>query len=245
MEEIKLYEGKETLFFDPIPHEYFWNDEKLPSATTITKLLTPAAAIGNWTAKMCADEFKKLIKAGVSYDEIELIKYYDQIKKSANANMSSAGLVGGEVHNLIETYIHTGKVVEVHNEEMKKSFNKFKEWWDKQSGLEIVFTERKVLSRINKFTGTLDALFKNKSGEYIIYDWKTSSGIRDSYYVQIYLYALAIEEELGIKIPKGVIVNCTKDGKLRIAEFDIDSDNHDTAISCLKLYRYLNKKEKK
>jgi hypothetical protein len=113
MEEIKLYEGKETLFFDPIPHQYFWNDELLPSATTITKLLTPAAAIGNWTAKMCADEFKKLIKAGVSYDEIELIKYYDQIKKSANANMSSAGLVGGEVHNLIETYIHTGKVVEV------------------------------------------------------------------------------------------------------------------------------------
>ena len=219
MEEIKLYEGKETLFFDPIPHEYFWNDEKLPSATTITKLLTPAAAIGNWTAKMCAEEFKKLIKAGVSYDEIELIKYYDQIKKSANANMSSAGLVGGEVHNLIETYIHTGQVVEVHNEEMKKSFN--------------------------KFTGTLDALFKNKDGQYIIYDWKTSSGIRDSYYVQIYLYALAIEEELQIKIPKGVIVNCTKEGKLRIAEFDIDSDNHDTALSCLKLYRYLNKKEKK
>jgi len=245
MEEIKLYEGKETLLFDVIAHQYFWNDEQLPSATQITKLLTPASAIGAWSSLMSANEFKKLIKAGVAYDEIELIKYYDQIKKAANYNMSSAGLVGGEVHNLIETYIHTGKVVEVHNEEMKKSFNKFKEWWDKQSGLEIVFTERKVLSRINKFTGTLDALFKNKSGEYIIYDWKTSSGIRDSYYVQIYLYALAIEEELGIKIPKGVIVNCTKDGKLRIAEFDIDSDNHDTAISCLKLYRYLNKKEKK
>jgi len=48
MEEIKLYEGKETLFFDPIQHQYFWNDEQLPSATGITKLLTPANVIGMW-----------------------------------------------------------------------------------------------------------------------------------------------------------------------------------------------------
>jgi hypothetical protein len=46
MEEIKLYEGKETLFFDPVAHQYFWNDEQLPSATGITKLLTPANVIG-------------------------------------------------------------------------------------------------------------------------------------------------------------------------------------------------------
>jgi len=235
---------EEVLQFDPIPHKYYWGGLQLPSATTITKILVNASVIGNWTAKMCAEEFKKLIKAGVTYDEIELIKYYDQIKKSANANMSSAGLIGGEVHNLIETYIHTGQVVEIHNEEMKKSFDKFKEWWDKQDGLELVFTEQKVLSRVHKFTGTLDALFK-KGNDYIIYDWKTSSNIRDSYFCQCYLYVIALEEMMDIKIKKGVIVNCTKDGKLRIAEFDIDSDNHDTALSCLKLYQFLNQKEKK
>ena len=74
MEEIKLYNGQETLFFDPVPHQYFWNDEQIPSATTITKLLTPANVIGLWSAKVCSEEFKKLIRAGVSYDEIELVK---------------------------------------------------------------------------------------------------------------------------------------------------------------------------
>ena len=64
-----------------------------------------------------------------------------------------AGLVGSQVHNLIEDYIHKGIVPEIHNPEIKKSFGKFKEWFDKQEGLEIVFTERKVLSRIHKFTG--------------------------------------------------------------------------------------------
>jgi hypothetical protein len=167
MEEIKLYEGKETLFFEPIKHQYFWNDELLPSATTITKLLTPAQVIGNWTAKICAEEFKKLIKAGVTYDEIELVQYYDQIKKSANTNMGVAGLIGTEVHNLIEDYIHKGIAPEIHNPEIKKSFGKFKEWFDAQEGLEIVFTERKVLSRIHKFTGTLDAIFKIRRTYYL------------------------------------------------------------------------------
>ena len=245
MEDIKLYEGKETLFFEPIKHQYFWNVELLPSATTITKLLTPAQVIGNWTAKICAEEFKKLIKAGVTYDEIELVQYYDQIKKSANTNMGVAGLIGTEVHNLIEDYIHKGIAPEIHNPEIKKSFGKFKEWFDAQEGLEIVFTERKVLSRIHKFTGTLDAVFKNKSGEHIIYDWKSSSGIRDSMLVQIYLYKICVKEELGIDVKKGIIVNCTKEGKLNIKEFPINEMQEQVAISCLNMYRYLNQKGEK
>jgi hypothetical protein len=244
MEEIKLYNGQETLFFDSVLHQYFWNDEKLPSATTICKLLTPASVIGAWSSKVCSEEFTKLIRAGVSYDEIELAKIAEQIKKAPNQTMGDAGLVGSQVHNLIEDYIHKGIAPEIHNPEIKKSFGKFKEWYDKQEGLEILFTERKVLSRIHKFTGTLDALFKNKSGEYIIYDWKSSSGIRDSMLIQIYLYKIAIKEELGIDVKKGIIVNCTKTGKLNIKEFLIGEMQEEAAISCLKIYSWLNKKEK-
>ena len=109
----------------------------------------------------------------------------------------------------------------------------------------MYFTERKVLSRIHKFTGTLDALFKNKSGDHIIYDWKSSSGIRDSMLVQIYLYKICIKEELGIDVKQGIIVNCTKQGKLNIKEFPIGDEQEDVAISCLKMYRYLNQKGEK
>ena len=244
MEEIKLYDGQETLFFDPVLHQYFWNEEQLPSATTICKLLTPANVIGAWSAKICSEEFKNLIRAGVTYDEIELVKIAEQIKKASNQTMGDAGLVGSQVHNLIEDYIHKGIAPEIINPEIKKSFGKFKEWYDKQEGLEIVFTERKVLSRIHKFTGTLDALFKNKSGQYIIYDWKSSSGIRDSMLVQIYLYKICIKEELGIDVQKGIIVNCTKTGKLNIKEFLIGEMQEDVAVSCLKMHRYLTNKEK-
>jgi CRISPR/Cas system-associated exonuclease Cas4 (RecB family) len=245
MEEIKLYEGKETLFFEPIKHQYFWNDELLPSATTITKLLTPVQPLIMWANKMASEEFKRLIVAGQKYDEVQLAEFYTLIKNASNKSMTSAGIVGTEVHNLIEDYIHKGIEPEIHNPEIKKSFGKFREWFDAQEGLEIVFTERKVLSRIHKFTGTLDAIFKNKSGEHIIYDWKSSSGIRDSMLVQIYLYKICIAEELGIDVKKGVIVNCTKQGKLNIKDFVIGADQEDVAISCLKMYRYLNQKGEK
>jgi len=245
MEEIKLYEGKETLFFEPIKHQYFWNDELLPSATTITKLLTPVQPLIMWANKMASEEFKRLIVAGQKYDEVQLAEFYTLIKNASNKSMTSAGIVGTEVHNLIEDYIHKGIEPEIHNPEIKKSFGKFKEWFDAQEGLEIVFTERKVLSRIHKFTGTLDAIFKNKSGEHIIYDWKSSSGIRDSMLVQIYLYKICVKEELGIDVKQGVIVNCTKQGKLNIKEFPIGEMQEDVAISCLKMYRYLNQKGEK
>jgi CRISPR/Cas system-associated exonuclease Cas4 (RecB family) len=245
MEEIKLYEGKETLFFEPIKHQYFWNDELLPSATTITKLLTPVQPLIMWANKMASEEFKRLIVAGQKYDEVQLAEFYTLIKNASNKSMTSAGIVGTEVHNLIEDYIHKGIAPEIHNPEIKKSFGKFKEWFDAQEGLEIVFTERKVLSRIHKFTGTLDAIFKNKSGEHIIYDWKSSSGIRDSMLVQIYLYKICIKEELGIDVKKGIIVNCTKEGKLNIKEFPINEMQEQVAISCLNMYRYLNQKGEK
>ena len=245
MEEIKLYEGKETLFFEPIKHQYFWNDELLPSATTITKLLTPVQPLIMWANKMASEEFKRLIVAGQKYDEVQLAEFYTLIKNASNKSMTSAGIVGTEVHNLIEDYIHKGIEPEIHNPEIKKSFGKFKEWFDAQEVLEIVFTERKVLSRIHKFTGTLDALFKNKSGDHIIYDWKSSSGIRDSMLVQIYLYKICIKEELGIDVKKGIIINCTKQGKLNIKEFPIGEMQEDVAISCLKMYRYLNQKGEK
>ena len=245
MEEIKLYEGKETLFFEPIKHQYFWNDELLPSATTITKLLTPVQPLIMWANKMASEEFKRLIVAGQKYDEVQLAEFYTLIKNASNKSMTSAGIVGTEVHNLIEDYIHKGIEPEIHNPEIKKSFGKFKEWFDAQEGLEIVFTERKVLSRIHKFTGTLDALFKNKSGEHIIYDWKSSSGIRDSMLVQIYLYKICVKEELNIDVKKGIIVNCTKQGKLNIKDFIIGAEQEDVAIACLKMYRYLNQKGEK
>lgn len=235
----------ETLLFDPEPHKYYWNDTEVPSATTIAKITTPAAAIGNWTSKMCSDKFKELVKAGQRLDEIEILTVAEQIKKAANTFMSNAGTAGSLVHDAIERYIHFKEEPEFTNEGMVKSFAKFKEWWNEQDGLELVNTESRVLSREHFFTGTYDALFKTKDDEYIVYDWKTSSGIRDSYLIQCFLYAIGLEEQFEFKVQKGVIVNATKEGKLNIKTFTIGDYEKQVALSCLELYKFLNPKKRK
>ena len=76
--------------------------------------------------------------------------------------------------------------------------------------------------------------------------WMNSSKeSRDSMLVQIYLYKICIKEELGIDVKQGVIVNCTKQGKLNIKEFPINEMQEQVAISCLNIYRYLNQKGEK
>ena len=247
MIETKLeYKDKttESLFFDPEPHKYYWNDQEVPSATNVCKILTPASAIGNWSTKLCSEKFKELVQAGQSYDEIQILEMAELIKKAPNTFMQQAGTAGSYVHDAIEKYIHHQEEPNFTNEGMAKSFNKFKEWYNEQEGLEMVNTESRVLSRKHFFTGTYDALFKNGKGEYIIYDWKTSSGIRDSYLVQIFLYSIGLEEQFDFKISKGVIVNATKDGKLNIKTFDVNEEMQQVALACLKVFQFLNPKFK-
>lgn len=239
--QLEFVDGSvETVLFDPQPHKYFWNDTEIVSATTIAKITTPAAAIGNWSSKICSEKFKELIQAGKTYDEIQILEYSELIKKAPNTFMQQAGTTGSFVHDAIERYIHFKEEPNFTNQGMAKSFMKFKEWYLKQKGLEIVNTECIVLSRKHFFTGTYDALFKNGKGEYILYDWKTSSGIRDSYLIQCYLYGLAIEEQFDFKVSQGVIVNSTKEGKLNIKTFQIGQEQHEIALACLKLYNFLN-----
>jgi len=238
----------ETLFFSVEDHKYYWQGEQIASVTTVLKNLTPATPLVLWSAKMSAEKFKTLVQAGQSYDEIKLLDYYNQIKNAHKESLDQSGVIGTFVHDAIENYVHSKQIPTFTNEQMNKSFNKFKEWFDTQDELEIVFTERRLLSRIHKICGTVDAVFKNKkTGKHMVYDWKTSSGIRDSYYVQLYWYKMILCEMYDMEIDKAVIVNCTKDGKLKIAEFDIDSQCEDIAISSLKLYRFKpnQKKESK
>ena len=228
----------EILYYDDPPHEYWYNHTKIPSASNVVKFLTPSNVIGNWTAKMSADKFKELVKSGKSYDELQINDFYDQIKGAAKKNMTQAGQIGSEVHDAFEKYILGGEEPKFTNQQMARSFATFKNWYLQQQGLEIVKTESFILSRKHLYTGKFDALFKNGKGEHIIYDWKTSSGIRDSHICQCYGYAMALEEQFDIKVSQGVIVNSTREGKLNIKTFEIGQEQHEVFLACLKLINF-------
>jgi len=241
----RLYEkkGLVLLEFDPEKHEYFIGDKKIDNMTGIVKILSNTPAMINWATKTCTDTFKSIIKAGKSYDELEIENMALQIKQSVIKKRDDAGVVGTKIHDYIEQYLYNKVEPEIFNLEMKNSFSLFKDWLDKQKNFKIIFTERKVYSKQYNYTGTTDFLFQ-RDDEYFILDWKTSSGIYPNFYLQLTGYAMALEEELDIKISKGIIANFPKKNKSKIVEFDIDSSIRQNFLSCLNLYQFINKKEK-
>ena len=242
--KLPYYDGStEIIYFDPIKHQYFHNDIQLSSGSVISKEKTNANVLINWAIKKTSDYYLNNLKAGQSYTEIELENFYKESKLASKKEMNEAGSIGTHVHKHIEDYIHGKEISQIYDERISNAFNEFKKWYDQQSNLEIVSTEQVCFSRKHKFVGTYDALFK-RDNEYVIFDWKTSNNIYDNFYIQVGgLYALALEEQLGIKIKTGVIVNCSRDGKLRIAEFEINQDLFDVGLACLKLFNFKPKKK--
>jgi ATP-dependent exoDNAse (exonuclease V) beta subunit len=234
----------EIISFDPKPHKYYWQELERPSVTSMTSALTPLAPLIQWSANESANTFKELIQAGKTYDEVQLLEYFEKIKYAHRKSLNESGVIGSFVHDAIENFIQHGDEPEFTNEQMVKSFSKFKEWYSEQQGLELIWTEKRVLSREFGFTGTLDALFKNGKGEYIIYDWKTSKSLNNkkNYEAQIFLYYLALKEMTDYNITKGVIVNCTKKGELNIKTFDLNDESIEIAKSCIKLFYFTNPK---
>jgi ATP-dependent exoDNAse (exonuclease V) beta subunit len=245
---LKYSDGSEVkIYFDPIEHIYMVNDEQIYSASSISKQKTNANVLINWAIKKTSDYYLKNLQAGQAYTEIELENMYKESKQASKKEMTEAGSIGTHVHNHIENYIHGKDIPEIFDERISNAFNEFKKWYDQQDDLELVNTEQVCFSKKHKFVGTYDALFK-RNNEYVIFDWKTSNNIYDNFYIQVGgLYALALEEQLDIKIPTGVIVNCSRQGKLKIAEFEINQDLFDVGLACLKLHNFKpnKKKEKK
>lgn len=88
----------------------------------------------------------------------------------------------------------------------------------------IDHTELRVVSHKHTYSGTLDAV-GTLDGEPCVFDWKTSSGIKDDMALQLSAYANAYEEMTGVKVRKGLIVLVSKDKpkhKLTVKEYKLD-----------------------
>jgi hypothetical protein len=75
----------------------------------------------------------------------------------------------------------------------ENAFNQYLEWRD-QSRIEIVATERSLVSERYQFGGTIDAIGKDTKGRIVLVDWKTSGAVYQDYLIQLAAYALLLEE---------------------------------------------------
>jgi hypothetical protein len=152
-----------------------------------------------------------------------------QAKRARFDELDKAGGIGTLVHDFCEAFtlwkLGDGpKPVAPANEDARTSLKQF--WaWVKEADPQFSWSERKVYSRKYGYVGTSDALRVDDTLGNVICDYKSSSGIRLDYWMQLAAYARAYEEMTGETVDALEIVWIPKDGEPYQAPIRTDIDH--------------------
>jgi len=223
--EHKLKNGL-TLTFDDEKHIYYHEKKKVESVTGICGNGVPKPELTGWLVSTPIREIKNAINnrldEGWGIDRVELERIIDKAKNKTEEVKKDAGLVGTVVHGLIEDFLQGKKIPNQSDEKVVNCWNLFLDWWNKQE-YEVVELEKKVFSKKYNYAGTLDLVLKDKQGNLILADIKTSNQISFDYTLQLNAYKEAYEEETKTKISKGLIIRLPKkDGKIEVKELPLN-----------------------
>jgi len=224
-QEHKLKNGL-TLTFDDEKHIYYHEGKKVESVTGICGNGVPKPELTGWLISTPIREIKDGINArlntGDGIDRVWLERIIDKAKNKTEEVKKDAGLVGTVVHGLIEDFLQGKKIPNQSDFKVVNCWNLFLDWWNKQE-FEVVELEKKIFSKKYNYAGTLDLVLKDKQGNLILADIKTSNQISFDYTLQLNAYKEAYEEETKTKISKGLIIRLPKkDGKIEVKELPLN-----------------------
>jgi hypothetical protein len=224
-QEHKLKNGL-TLTFDDEKHIYYHEGKKVESVTGICGNGVPKPELTGWLISTPIREIKDGINArlntGDGIDRVWLERIIDKAKNKTEEVKKDAGLVGTVVHGLIEDFLQGKKIPNQSDFKVVNCWNLFLDWWNKQE-YEVVELEKKIFSKKYNYAGTLDLVLKDKQGNLILADIKTSNQISFDYTLQLNAYKEAYEEETKTKISKGLIIRLPKkDGKIEVKELPLN-----------------------
>jgi len=234
IETYKLYGGTVCLTFDPDKHIYTVDGERVDGVTGVVSVIAKPALI-YWSVNMALSYIGKKIKAGKSYDEIQLKKILEGAKIAHKVKKEDAGDIGTLVHEAIERYILTGKEEPPVHEKAKVCYENFINW-AKENKVRFIETERKVYSKEYNYAGTMDfaCVIGDKT---FVGDIKTSNAIYNEYWFQTSAYQQAYTEETGTKIDGQLIVRVSRNGDFEIQENYDYEENVQAFNGALVLYR--------
>jgi len=193
---------------------------RLPSVTQILTAIGKPALM-NWAAKV---EREFVIEAAAQlYDDLPstvnkmtrigfMHSLTDRITKTkAHKTISEKALdIGSATHKRVEWELR-GRIgpEPVCVGEALWAFQAWETWW-KDAGLEVVRIEQAVWSLTHGYAGTMDVLVKDRSGELVVVDFKTSKAIYGEACLQAAAYAHAVDEMGHGPVVRGLIVRLPK-----------------------------------
>jgi hypothetical protein len=223
-----------TLDFDDEKHLYLFNGKKVESVTGICGNGVPKPELQGWLISTPVREIKNsintLLDNGESLDRVILERIVDKAKNKTEEIKKDAGLIGTVVHGLIEDFLKNKKIPNQSDKKVINCWNLFLDWWNTQE-YEVVELEKKIFSKKYNYAGTLDLVLKDKQGNLVLADIKTSNSVSFDYALQLNAYRQAYEEETNNKISKGLIIRLPKTtGNIEIRELPLNKQMFDAFI---------------
>ena len=215
------------LSYNDDKHMYYVNDKKVDSVTGICGRGIPKPQLTYWLVNTPLNEVKRLINekldAGEQLDRAILERIFATAKKKPDTFKDEGALVGSVVHGLVEDYLK-GKDIPIQSDKaVVNCWNLFLDWWKKQE-YEVVELEKKLYCKKYNYAGTLDLVVKDKKGNLVLIDIKTSNHITFDYFLQLNAYKFAYEEETKSKISKAFIVRLPKkESEIEIKEIPLNN----------------------
>lgn len=176
--------------------------------------------------KFNADEAVANILKSEKYLSDPDYKYFNKSSDVIKKEWSNANKLGTHLHSDIENYLNGKKVT---NE--SKEYGYFKSFLQDNNDLSPYRTEWQIFSELLRLSGTIDAVFKDKEGNYILLDWKRSvvsygdfdnakfplDHLKDNtfiqYGIQLNLYRQIVEDYYGIQIKSMFIIELHPDNE--------------------------------
>ena len=171
---------------DPPP--YLIDGESVPSVTTITKRFEDKESLVGWSWS--------LGRKGQDYREVR----------------DNAGMVGDTAHHLVTKFLtcrmarkpwkqpkesQLAKELRFHPDIVKAGVRRWDawfRWWTTQDNIsEILGTEVRLVSKKEKFGGTIDAIV-TRNGKTTILDLKTGSKVHNAHIFQVIAYGILWDE---------------------------------------------------
>ena len=215
-----------VLYYDEPTHTYKVGGKKVPSVTGITSRGLIKDGLTNWKVQFplgqAKREINQMLNDNIQLDRLSLEKIFAEAEGATNKIMKEAGRIGTVVHGLVEDYLKGKEIPTQNDKRVVNCWNLFLKWWENQE-YEPIEIEKKLYCKKYNYAGSLDLVVKDKEGNLVLIDIKTSNQISFDYYLQLNAYWFAYEEETKQKISKALVVRLPKsDKKVDVQEIPLN-----------------------
>lgn len=202
---------------------YFIEGKYYPSVTQILSVIDKPA-LRYWFGK----QVYQAVALNPDMNEQQALAEPYKVSESAKDR-------GSAVHDIVEAWENTGKVVGL--EGQFKGYAQAFESWIKSNNIKLLEHERSVYSKKYRYAGTLDLLVKvNGFDKPTLIDVKTGKDIYAEAHLQVSAYKQALLED-GVELQDTAILLLQEDGTFK---YETGKDKLRAFLACKVLWEGLN-----